>query len=177
MPRIRPSFPFIFILVAISFFTFAGMFFLSPFQDWKMLTAAVLFCSLAFTFLLMIDRGYLTIHYNVKEIKLEGFFLVKKVDYTYDQIEGYQIQEKVDQLNGFHEEIYLVLRNGKGILFPRIAYTAESYSEIKSLCESELKFLGNTTIKYGRIIGKVMTTMFLLSGIFAALVGLIKLLK
>lgn len=177
MTKINPSIPYIFLMISISFLAFAGMFFYSPHQDWKMLTAAIIFTSLAFTFFWLIDRGYLSISYNEKLMRIKGFFFIKDQVVHHEQIEGYQLREKVDQLNGFHEEIYIVLKNGKGILFPRIAYTEDDYSRIRTLFESNLSYLGNTTIKYGRIVGRFLTIIFSLSGILAGLVGLLKAMK
>jgi hypothetical protein len=174
--KIKPSFPYLSLLIVLTFIAISLALTVSPYQDWKMLIASVFSGTLGIGLLWAIDYSHLHISYSPNIIKFRGYFFIRKFELNILQIEGYQIHQKVDQIKGFHEEIQIVKKDGRNLIFPKIAY--KNYEEIKSLCdESELKFLGYKTIKYGEFLGKLIPVMFLISGIFAFLVALIKILK
>ena len=175
MKTVKPSFPSIHLFITATFLGVSALFFFSPFRDTKMLTGAVLFGSVGITMLWFIDYMFLTIEKTEDTLKCKGYFSIRRLHFMINEIDEYEIHQKVDQFHGLHEEIQLIIKKKRKLLFSKIAYG--NYDELKDLCEPQFKFLGYKELKYGKLLGKIIPTMFLISGILAGLVGLLKLLK
>lgn len=174
MKKVKPLFPSTHLLVAASFLGISILFFLSPLRDTRMLASAILLGSVGVTMLWFIDHTFLTIEKTTDGINFKGYFSIRKFQLRINEIDGYEIHQKVNQFHGLHEEIQLITKKGK-LHFPKIAYG--NYDELKELFVPELKFLGHKELKYGRLLGRIIPIMFLVSGILAGLVGLLKLLR
>lgn len=99
---------------------------------------------------------------------------IRKFDIKIEDIIGYEIQQKIDRVNGFHEEVQLVIKGKKKIILPKIAYS--DYEEVKLTIASKFKFIGYTKIKYAYILARLIPLMGII-GILAALVGIIKFMR
>lgn len=175
--KIKPSLPGFFFFIAISCLCFSGMLFFSKYLRLELIALAIFFIMFACLFLWIIEHRFMKFYYGFKGIRLEGYFSLKKIEFTYDDLEGYKVFEMVDQLGGLREEIILVLRDGRKIHFSKIGYSDDAYREIRSVCEVESKFLGNTKIKHGKAFGKILPSLFAISGILAILAAIVKTCK
>ncbi len=174
MKKISPSISAFFWIIMVLFLVVAIIFFFSPYRDGKMLLVAIVLLTLVITILWGIDYSHLNISYNDNFLVLKGYFSLRKLCIKIKDIEGYQIHQKADQVNGLHEEIQLITRHNGIIPLPKIAY--KNYEDVKIMCENSLPFLGYNNLKYGQLIGKIIKLMFLVSGILAGLVGILKFL-
>lgn len=139
-----------------------------------MTIASILFGAAGLSILWLIDYCCLSIRFHHEFLKVHGFFQVRNLTVPISHIEGYEIHEKVDQINGLHGEVQLVIKNRGNLILPKIAYS--DYPYVIALCESRFKFLGFKELKYGRLLGRLIAIMFSISGIMAALIALLKLL-
>ncbi|HNP19836.1 MAG TPA: hypothetical protein PKL31_15460 [Fulvivirga sp.] len=177
MQAIKPKVQYVIWMIIISFIIFALLFLSSPYliSDWKVSSLAILFTTLAITLLWGLDRSHLYIKLQNDLLILRGYFNIRKIELNINEIKGYQTQEKVDKLNGLHKEIQLKLNDGKVIPFPRVAYP--NYECVESLCKYNFNFLGNSNIKYGELLGKLLPVMGLVSGILALIVAIMKFIR
>ncbi|WP_188462713.1 hypothetical protein [Marivirga lumbricoides] len=161
-------------LIIIAFLSISIMLLLSPYflSDWKVWSMAIFLTSFALTLLWGIDFSHLNIKYDNLNIFLTGYFNGRNLKLKYSEIKGFQIEEKVDQYNGLHQEIQIVMTNGKKIYLPKIAY--DDYSKVEIFCHDKFKFLGIRKMKHGEFIGKLIPVMGLVSGILFLLVSIIK---
>jgi hypothetical protein len=174
MKKIQPNVKFVIWMIIIAFLAFGALLFLSPYfsSDWKVSSMAIFFAAFAITLLWGIDFSHLNIQYDDFNLYFTGYFRGRKLKLKFGDIEGYQIEEKVDQYNGLHQEIQLVMINGKMIYLPRIAY--DDYSEVENFCKNKFKFLGSRQLKHGEFIGKLIPIMGLISGFLALVVAILK---
>ncbi len=105
-----------------------------------------------------------------------GYFGIRKVNLDLSEVERYHIHQKVDQLNGLHEEVQLLTRAHRTIILAKIAYE-KNYWAIREMCESRFEFLGYKKLKYGELLGKLIPLVFLVSGVLAGPVGILQLIK
>jgi hypothetical protein len=173
--KIKPSISeFIWVLI-LGFFLIGVIFLVNSNGEWTLLAAGFIFLSLTVSTLWAIDYTHLSVIVKNGEIRFEGFFNRRKINLFKDDISGYQIHQKADQYNGFHEEIQLVTKTHGTIIFPRAAYQ-NNYSDLRNYCGSNFEFIGYNKLKYGEMIGKVLVLMGSISGALAVLVGLLKFL-
>ena len=171
----RPKVHLVMWIILLGFTGISFMLFLSPFllSDWKVLASALLFTSMTATLVWGLDRSHLTVVSDNESIYLKGFFNFRKIKLGKSQVRGYSIQQKADQYSGFHEEFQITTSDGRKIYFPRIAYS--DYSQVASFCKG-FTFLGHQELRYGKLIGQILTIMGVVSGVLFALVSIIKLL-
>lgn len=173
--KIKPSISAVTWAFILGFFLIAMIFLLNTNGDWVLYLAGFAFLSIVVSILWAIDYTHLFLTVKNEELRFEGFFHRRKMTLSKGDISGYQIHQKADQYNGFHEEIQLVTKTHGTIIFPRAAYE-NAYSQVRNFCETNFEFIGYNKLKYGEIIGKVVVVMGVVSGILAALVGLLKFL-
>lgn len=175
MKKIKPSFPLVHLLIAMTFIGLSIMFIITPYRDTGMTIGSILFGSVGLTMLWFIDYFFMTIEMGGDKFKCRGYFLLRKYQLTIDQIKGYEIHQKVDQFNGLHEEFQIITKENNKLLFLRIVYG--DYDSVISMCKSELEFLDYKELRHAKLLGRIIPIMFLMSGILAGLVGLLKLLR
>lgn len=151
------------------------VFFLNTHFGFLVSVLSVLFTSFGISFIWLIDISHLCIVRTNNGLKFIGYFHIQNRQLNINDIKGYEIYEKLDELNGEHKEIQLILKdNRKNIILPKIAY--KDYDAVLSIIqESGVEFLGYNKMKYGDLAKRIMPIVYLLSGIFAALVGILKL--
>jgi len=142
--------------------------------DWKVWSLSFITLSMSIVLLWGLDYSHLIIKQDGKDLTLVGFFSRRTIRKKLSEIKGYQIEEKADQYSGHHEEYQLLTRNNKVIRFPRIAYP--DYEEIKAFCIDNFEFSGRKSHRYTETMGRLMPIIGLISGLFALLVALKKLL-
>lgn len=172
--KIKPSAPIALIILIIVLAVMPLVFLFSPYLDWKMGIGGVCIFVLATIIFFLTDRSHSTIIYNDKSVQLKGFFGVRNKSYLWQDFEGYRLKQKADQASGFHDELQLILKNGKNIPISKVAYK-EEYGQVYNMCDSKLKFIEHDKLKYGNTIAWIVRLAFLLSGIMALLVALKKL--
>lgn len=173
--RIKPKIDLKIWVILIAFMSFAIMMLASPFfsSDWTIKGLFIMFSTFFILMMWGIDRTHLTINFDEERVSFKGYFGFRSMFIEKTEFRGYSIHQRADQLNGYHEEYQIIHRDGKIIHFPKIAYP--DYYQIKELCE-KFDFVEYQELKYGAIIGKVVVVMGIVSGILAALVGLLKFL-
>lgn len=175
MEKIKPSFPSVHLIITVTFLGLSLLFCLSPFRDTRMLIGSILFGSVGLTMLWFIDYIFITIKISDNSLCCRGYFSIRKFKIKIEEIEGYEVHQKVDQINALHEEIQIITSTEKRrLVFPKIAY--RDYDSIKAFC-ADLKFLGYKELRHGKLLGKLIPIIFLISGLLTGIVGLIKLLK
>jgi hypothetical protein len=175
MREIKPSFPLLHLLIATAFFGVAAMFAFSPYRNTAMTVASILFCSVGLVMLWFIDHYFLKVKISETTLTCVGYFSVRRFEIKMEQVSGYEIHQKVDQINGLHEEFQIIFRSRGKLVFFGIAYG--EYDQVKAFCAERLNFLGYKPLRYGELLGKIIPVMFLISGILAGLVGLLKLIE
>lgn len=178
MITIKPKLPILPVLYGI--FLLLGSIYLisSPYANWTFVLGGSLIFSVGLLMLWIADYAFMHVSYNMYKVSFRGYFGLRNLEFSYKEIEGYQIHQKADQISGFHEELQLVLPGkNKNLIIPTIAYSEENHKEIRRLFEAELPFLGFTELKYGKLIGKVLLIMFALTGVLSSFVGIMKLLN
>ncbi|WP_157638014.1 hypothetical protein [Flexithrix dorotheae] len=116
----------------------------------------------------MIDKGYMNVEISSDKIKLKGYFSIQKIEYTHSEIEGYQLNEVVDQFHSLHQQIRLKTNAGKIIVFPKVAY--ENYPFLIESITNKYKFMNLEPLRFANFYKKTLP-------LIAALSGLLYLLK
>ena len=177
MYTIKPSFPSTGLFIVTGCLVCIGMEVFGPRQDLDVLILMCFFIAFIITILWATDCGFMYISYDDDKIIFRGFLGIRRVEYKYEEIEGYQIHQKADQINGFHEEIQVLIPGKKNLIIPRFGYSEQKYNEVQIFVQKRLKFKGRKYLRNGAIIGKAVTIMFALSGSLMVLVALAKYIK
>ena len=163
--------------IVLAVFLFCGIvFFLSPHRNLAMSIASFISILVLFVLLWSIDYSHLFIQKRKSQLILSGYFNFRKVVINFDGIAGFESCERIDQINGFHKQYQLVLKDGRKIFFSKFGYE-NNYDEVIQLCESEFTFLGESTIANSEFFKKLVSVIGLFSGIIALLVALLKILN
>jgi len=174
MTSIKPKFPTRFIEVGLIIFSLGLLQFFVDDINMIITIGSYIFIIFGLSIFWIIDYSHMSISSSSKYLNLKGYFSIRNIEIPFSEVKGYEIQEKLDEWNGHHDEVQLVLFNGEKIVIPRIAYS--NYQEVTNILkECDFEFLGYNPIKYGAIVKKIMPVVFLLSGILAAIVGILKL--
>jgi hypothetical protein len=140
-----------------------------------MTIAAVFFAAFGVAMIWLTDYTFLTIDVLLDSVQFKGYFSIRKIIVRNDEIQGYEIRQKADQLSGFHEELKIVLVNKREIVLSKIAY--EDYEKVREVFQSRFQLIGYSELKYGKLIGRLVTIIFIASGLLAGLAGLVKLIN
>jgi len=176
MKKIKPAISYQTWMILSLFIICSIVFYLSPYRDMAMSIASIICLAMVFMMLWMIDYSHMVIHIGEDNLKLIGYFNVRNIDLNKNIIDGYEICQKIDQIEGAHDVYQIVIKNKK-VLIPKVGYSDEEYGKLGHLFNSEFDFLGYKPIKYGEFLKKFLPVMFFISGILAGLVGLLKLLN
>lgn len=174
--KIKPKISLVVWIILSVFLILSGMLIFNKQDDLVLQFAGVGSLTISIGILWAIDYTHLRLTFDTKELKMVGYFGLRKISLRFDENNCYHISQKVDQYNGLHDEFQLVTKSNDNIIFPRAAYESV-YSDIRLLCESNFKLLGFNSLRYGEVLGKVIPIMGLVSGILAALVGLMKFME
>jgi preprotein translocase subunit SecF len=172
MKIIKPQFPFFEIIIAAGCFGISIMFLISPYFNYKMFVMSVFLISLGVIFLFVIRRIRKTLSYDGNEIIIGNFLFLGRKRFKIGDALGYVITEKVDQFEGFYEEIELHLKDGSKIQFFKIAYI--NYEELEDLMKQNFELIEIRKFKFGKYIGPIISQMLKISGIIALLVAILK---
>jgi hypothetical protein len=174
MKKITPSFPGLYLTIAIVFFLSSLAFLLSPFSDLKMQIAAILSASFSIAIVWYIDHTFLSIECERSSITFKGYFSIRNIQFEMTEIEGYQINERVDQFNGLHDEITITTNAKHSFTLSRMAYRSNYDEVLDFMNDCGIRFLGKMPFRYAKILKVLVPIVFLVSGILAALVRLLK---
>jgi hypothetical protein len=156
------------------FLGLALMLLLSPYLDIMVGFTALFLIALVLILLWSIDYYYLYIVLTEKSINLKGYFSIRRIELHHSDIEGFEKREKIDQLNGLHTEIRLITKNRKKIIFSRLAYS--DYRSLAGLIEGDFNLIGSKEIKHAKTWAIIMRIVWTLSGLFALLVAVKKII-
>ncbi len=172
--KIKSGYPLVGTIVSLFFIGCSLALFLSPYAGSGSEWLAVFMLSMGIFFLLLIDQSYMSIDFDGTSIHLTGFFKIKNIRLKTESILGYEIHQRVDEFNGLHNMLVLVLEKNERVVFPRIAYA--DYDALELFFKSTFKFLEYKPLKYAAFFKKWVPIVSLISGLLALLVGLQKLL-
>lgn len=173
---IKPKFPYIF-LIAILFFTTVGIILVSTkYSTFTLIIVAfVPFFSGAVMFVWLIESSYSKITGIGDFIFIDGFFGIRKIAVRKSEVKGYEIQDRLDQVNGIVLVWFLVLNSGKKVRFPPIAYS--NYDEIINWLEGDFPLLERKKIKNSELHGRIFVYMSIIASILTFAVGIMKLIN
>lgn len=123
-------------------------------------------------FVIITDRAYLAFSINGRNIVINSFFNLKRYRIPLNSVLGYEMQQRVDDFNGLHNMLVLVLSDGSKIVFPKLAY--EDYGVVEDFFSKYFQNLGHKPLKYADFFKKTIPAMSLVSGILALMVALLK---
>jgi hypothetical protein len=173
MFSVRPQKPIVAILISIFIAGLAIAFLTSPYINLGLIILSIFMLSMAIFFLLLIDQSYASIDFDGSILSLTSFFRLRKLRLGKEKILGYEIQQRVDEFNGLHNMIVLVLTDQRRIVLPKIAYS--DYTFVQSFFESNFQFLEYRPMKFADFFKKWVPIISLISGLLAILVALQKL--
>jgi hypothetical protein len=169
---IKPSKPIGLMAVAIFFGFCALVLLISPYRNLTLELTSVFMFSMAIFFIIIVDWSYMKLKFCNECIQVNGFFGLRNFRFQLESICGYELHQRVDDLNGLHSILVLVLSNEVRIPFSKIAYS--NYRELEQYFEKHFMFLGNRPLRYAQFYRKTVPIISLISGILALLVALNK---
>lgn len=172
--KIKPVYPLVGMIVTFFFVICSVALFLSPYSNITMQLLAAFMLSMGIFFFLLIDQSYISVNYDSGKLYMSGFFGIKRININADSVLGYEIQQRVDEFNGLHDMVVLVIKDNKRIVFPKIAYS--DYRALKSFFEANFKFLGYCPLRFAEFFKKWVPIFSFISGLLALLVALQKIL-
>jgi hypothetical protein len=172
---IKPSFPTYPLVGTIFFVGMGGLLFTSPFLDTKMTILAISVLSLGLFGFYFIENSYKRIEIDGEQISLTGYFsLIKQTVKTSDVL-GYELHQKVHQHLGLHNEVQLLMVNGKKVKFKKEAYS--NYYQLEEIIGANFKLLEYKNLHHAQLLGRWIPVLMAIFGILAGIIGVLKLLK
>lgn len=171
--KIKPEFPTEKLPLAIGFIILPIALIYSPYLtiDWSIILLIIFSIGVSIYFFWTIDRAYMTIYEYPDYFKFIGYFSIRKMDIKMNEIEGYEIHQRDDRMDGFREEIVLIIKGRENLILHKNAY--KDYEEVKLLFTSRFHFISYSQLN--PLIVKLSLVIGVLSGILAAFVGIMKL--
>ncbi len=170
---IKPSKPIVLVGVAIFFGYCALMLIVSPHRNLTLELTSVFMFSASIFFIIIVDLSYMNLRFYDDYIQINGFFNLRNFKLKVESIRGYELHQRVDDFNGIHTILVLVISNNVKIPFSKLAYG--DYSQLEQYFEKHFIFLGNRPLRYVQFYAKTLPIISLISGILALLVALNKL--
>ncbi|GAL84605.1 hypothetical protein MYP_1833 [Sporocytophaga myxococcoides] len=171
LKKIKPEFPTEKLTFAIGFIILPIALIYSPYLtiDWSIISLLIFSIGVSLFFFWTIESTYMTIYEYPDYFKFIGYFSIRKI--KMNEIEGYEIHQRDDRMDGFREEIILIIKGRENLILHKNAY--KDYEEVKLLFTSRFRFISYSQLN--PLIVKLSLVIGVLSGILAAFVGIMKL--